>query len=427
MNDEKEITLGQLFGVVKKSLKRGLIYILVSVIIASAILLSVQGFTGVKCYSANISFATASTELKTNMDSKKSDIVFKALEKSGLSSEIATDVVKNLSIEGIIPDKLEDETTFIPSSYTVKLKKSKELNLTKGQYITLVDNISTEYVNAFAKKPLPTISVNYNVANELEIVEYMQVAIDLYNIAKSACTSISLIDNQVKNYREQETGKTVGDIYAELASDIALINGIEGTIINNKIEKDTNGLKNCIDNAKAEAEAKEAQYQAIIDELKSFNENYSQLPSSVETSTGESMIVINYGGSLYSDILNTITTYSVLLGEAKGQVTKLNGYQIPETPATTEGETFASNKLKEIASKISASISDYTKIANSYNANQNLTSQAKVIKMSKQYIENFISTKIIAITLLAVAVIAYVVAFSKTFSIMKKENTVKAD
>ncbi|MCQ2386980.1 MAG: hypothetical protein MJ066_00845 [Clostridia bacterium] len=427
MNEEKEISLGQLFKVVKKSLKLGLIYILVSVIVASAILFSIQGFTGVKCYSANISFGVASTELKTNMDNKKSEIVFKALENSNLSSELATDVIKNLSIVGIIPDKFaeDEDVEFIPSSYTIKLQKDKTLNLTDGQYLTLIDNISNEYVNAFAKTPLPTITINYNVDNELKNIEYIQVAIDLRNIANSAYMSLSVMDNDVKNYRDFETGKSITDVYAEISSSMYLLGGIQNEIIISKIEKNPNGLKDCIAVAKADANAKKAQYDSIIKSVSEFNKEYSRLPSFAQNTT-DSMIVINYTDSLYSNMLSTINLYSSLLGEAEGQLEMFDAWESIingiATTATPDEKEFASSRLKEIAGNISSSVNDYSKIAKSYNANQNLTSDAKVIKTAKTYTENLISTKIIIITLIAVAVIAYVVAFGKTVSIMKKNN-----
>ena len=172
-NQENEMSLSQLFAVFKKSLIRSLIYVLVSVIFFTAVLVLVKTFT-----STNVYNSTVDDTLLTSMNSYKANAVNKALKADSKSLDISDEVVKNLTVSAVIPSANEDDSSFIPTSFNVSLKSSSELKLSSGEYKSIVDNVANEFVNQFATSGMPELSKNIiNVNSQLENqTEYLQIA-----------------------------------------------------------------------------------------------------------------------------------------------------------------------------------------------------------------------------------------------------------
>ena len=127
VNMENEITLAQLFGVVKKSFKRAIIYVLASAILLGCILLAVRAIVAKDVYTTTISFSQTDENALSKLNSNKANMVNKALAKQftdGSALDYAEEITNNLTITAIVPEKNEEDEDFIPTKFTISLNKS---------------------------------------------------------------------------------------------------------------------------------------------------------------------------------------------------------------------------------------------------------------------------------------------------------------
>ena len=126
-NQENGVTLGQLVAVFKKSLIRGIIYVVVCVLIATAILIMLKTFSSTNVYESSVSFSTAKATHLSSMNYNKANVVNRALAADGKSLDVSDAVVKNLTISAIIPADFSGNDSFVPTSFNVSLKSSSDL------------------------------------------------------------------------------------------------------------------------------------------------------------------------------------------------------------------------------------------------------------------------------------------------------------
>lgn len=418
-NQENGISLGQLFSVVKKSLLRGLIYVLVSVIMLTAILVLVKTFTSTNVYNATVTFSTADANALSSMNSYKANAVNKALKTDDKSLDVSDEVVKNLSVSAIIPAANEDDSSFIPTSFTVSLKSSSELNFSSGEYKSLVDNIAKEYVNQFATGSMPELYLSVaDVNSQLEHnAEYLQIAFYLSDIIDDYLLNLnSFASSNTAAATFANNGTTLNSVISDLNFLKSSVDSLKYTIAINKYGFKLNEY---LATAEALITAEEDKYQQINTDAQAALTAYKATISDI-TQTENNVYVVDT--SVFKSLSEKAEIASKQFAEAtrkKTEITTLKTLVGSESGTQNEG---VATSLKAYATTLSSVLTNYKKLSNEFNDNKILISAATVSKPAYSKAESFIGLKIILIADVAFALIAYVVAFSQTFAIMKKKG-----
>ena len=424
-NQENEISLSQLFAVVKKSLIRGLIYVLVAVIFATAVLVLVRTFTSTHVYNATISFSTAETTTLSSLSANKANVVNKALKADGKGLDVSDEVVRNLTVSAVIPEDNEKDSSFIPTSFTVSLKNSSELKFSSGEYKSLVDNIAKEFVNQFATSSMPELSdniidVNSQLANE---VEYLQIAYYLSDMIDDYLSNLNTFaaSNSVAATFADVNGKTLNGVISDMTFLKSNIDNIKSTIATNK--SGFGKLNVYLETAKTLTDAEVEKYNTINEDAKARLAAYNTTVQQITQNENGNNIYM-FDDSVFVLLTEQAATASKQYAEAvkrQREITSLKTTVGDETG--TQDENIA-NLLKSYTSTLSSSITSYKTLAKEFNNNKTLISPATVSNPANAVAESFITMKVIIITDIAVALIAYIFAFSKTFAVMKKKGEI---
>ncbi len=148
-NNTNKFTFSQFFDITKIALKKGLIYILVSVIVVGAILLGIRAFTASTSSISKITIPETTTQTLTILNDGKSSATTTALTsfKEGEYLDSADKVLENLYINSEIPDENKDDADFIPTTFEITLYNTNELDLSLNEYNKLLDLITAELLN----------------------------------------------------------------------------------------------------------------------------------------------------------------------------------------------------------------------------------------------------------------------------------------
>lgn len=419
---ENELSLSQLFDVFKKSLIRGLIYVLVTIITATAVLVLVKTFSSTNVYSANISFSKTDETTLSTLTSYKANAVNKAIAADGKSLDISDEIIANLAVSAIIPEDKEKDSSFTPTSFTVSLKTDSDLKLSSGEYKSLVDNIAKEFVNQFAASSMPELSENViNVGAQLENnVEYLQIAYYLSDIIDDYLINLESFaaSNSAAAVFAASNGKTLNGVISDLKFLKSYIDSLKSTIVIGK--KGLGNLNAYIAVAKIAADAKFSECESVYNAAKASLEAYK--------STVEEMTKDNNGNNVYmfDDSFTTLAETANLaakqLGAAKYKQAEIDGFveKIGDAAGTSDENVAA--QLTASATTLSTAFATYKSLASEFNDNKTVISSATVSKPAYSVAESFINIKIILIADVAFALIAYLFAFSQTFTIMKKKG-----
>lgn len=423
MNNDNEITLGQLFRVVKKSFKRAIIYILITLIVATAALLTLRSFVSTRAYASALSFATADENALSVMNRNKSNVVNLALTKNDKDLSLQDIITENLTVSAIVPGNLENTEDFVPTTFVISLKSTSEIKLSGNEYKSIVDAVTNEYMNLFAASTLPSSVIdNYSMPEENSDIEYFQIAdelLDNTNLFYSTLTSYLSANSELSSYRNVNNGKTPQDILNELGALNEKIESLQTMIIIERHEK--GNLENVIDTLLNNATAKEASYTQQLESAKEAISNFPNFTIVVDGSTPvDASAQAMYDA--YLSLQQDVKTYTELASQMTERKTTLTYYQtlLGSTPATDNSTI--QGQLTSYNDSLSGIIKDYRTIASEYNESAYLTSKAKVVNPAHSYTDSFIDVTLIGIVLVAVALIAYLAAFSQTYSAIKKNN-----
>ncbi len=143
-----KLTFSQIYQVAKLTLKRGLIYVLVSVVIMGAILLGVRAFTAYTSSVSKIILHTPPYNVVEKLNENKEEAINKVLMtfKDGKHTDDAQTILKNLSIEAQIP-RGEDEDTYIPKNYELTLRNVDTVKCTLEEFNSLLTLITKELLS----------------------------------------------------------------------------------------------------------------------------------------------------------------------------------------------------------------------------------------------------------------------------------------
>ena len=221
VQEQKDLTLSQIFATAKKALKLGVIYMIITAILATSILFTVKAFTDTKVYKSSVSFTKSTETTLPTMNYNKSNVVNKALVTTGKALTLSNEIAGNLTVTAVVPNNIKEDEEFLPTSFNITLTPSSELNLSSDEYQELLANITKEFLNLFALSTFPNESYSYDIEGELVNSEFLQVAdaisanIDYYN---EIISSVIALHPSASSFINAQTGNSLSDTTAKLKS-----------------------------------------------------------------------------------------------------------------------------------------------------------------------------------------------------------------
>lgn len=419
-----ELTLGQLGKVFKKSLKRAAIYLLASLLVAGAILFSARAITSVPSYSTAITYSAANENSLERLKQYKSTAVSNALKTAGIGVENADEAVKNLTVSAETPKEIAGGETFVPKTFTLSLKKSGKLKLTGSEYKNLLDEIANEYKKAFAASFFPSIS--FGSYDENSSSEYFALADELNESVKGAYEILSEYITQNPSLAAfvsadgKSSAQTVLNDFSTVAKKLS---GLLDEIVISGAEKSEGALKKHLNLSAARATAEAEKYAARYNEANANLAAFMNTIKEIETGA-DGVTVIKYDNSEFLRLYKEFSEMSRLKNAAEERNAVISGYlaNLSETPASAAKTAEISKTLSELFTKSAGIIENYRSLAKEYNETAYLAEEVSVKYPARAINDSPVSVKMMAVLMIAVAIIAYIAAFSKTYGICKRNG-----
>lgn len=422
---ENEITIGQLFGIVKKSLKRGLLYILITAIVLTSVMLTVKAFTETKVYTTTVSFTDADENILSKLNAQKTNVITNALKSANKNdANLNEKILSNLSIAA--KDTDADNKEYIPNTFVITLKADSDIDFTKDEYKNVLDNIAEEYKKKFTKNDMQTYLLIYSSAN-LDSDEYLEQTIDLSEIITDFQAKIKddLNDfDDLESFVSNDNNKRVKDISSVLTTANTSLNTLKNTIVLNKIEKSDGSLSRYITLCKTTYTNEETAKKSYLEELNNSLEKYSNVIKTVTSNDSGGSTMYVYNDENFIKLVNEKNQVAKELSEITKKKNMFENFETTTTTTTTTDEIKSTivESIKTIFNTIESSITDYNTLAKDYNNMQTGTSQLTRVESAHTTIENAIGTKTILLIVVAACFIAYIVAFSQTFAKQKSNG-----
>lgn len=434
--EQTELTLGQIFTVARKALKRGLIYMLITAILATTILFTVKAFTDNNKYTSTISFVEADENTLSTMNYNKSNVVNKALTSSNKPLTLSDSITQNLNVTAITPGNLKDNEEYVPTSYKITLTPLENHKLTSEDYESILDNIAKEFINTFAISTFPNENYSYNITEELANVEYLKIADELAAETEyyfNLFNSVLGYHPSVSKFVDTNTGKTLGDIVIKLKSLDNTIEAITQVIITKRVENIDN-LKTYLDWTLSSLQSDVVYYTDLQTKAKEALDAYNSTLSNIVTGNNGNNIYV-YDDEGYIELYNNYMKVSSNKAASEKLVVTIQSYitNLPQTKNTDEAtDTYVKNKLIEINSTLSSLIEEYKTIAEAYNNSKFVSASANVTQPAHSTLDSKISGMIIVLIDVSLILIAYIVAYIQTYIKLKNagyftENKLEAE
>ncbi len=430
-NSENEITFGQLLSIFKKSLKKAVVYMLITVIAVTAGLILIKGLTDVKVYTTTISFAEASTQTLDSINYNKANAVGRALIETKKPLDYATETVKKVSVSAITDEKAKETETMLPTSFEISLRTSHKLDFTSNEYRELLDSIARQYVNIFAVSKLSTATQSYNASEDVGKIEYFQIADKLASLTYSLKNTLSnyLADfNYSNEFRSSVSNKTFADVITSLELLEDDIESVKHYIVYNKAEIADNGIGNYLAVASALLDSKITSNKAQLENAKYLLDSYT---SDSSFDAEGNLVISSKDSEIVLKLVNNVNLYSSYLARYEEEKNNLTFYSnLYENTAITTTDTsknYTETKVKEFSALFSKIIEEYQVMAEEYNNSTYLASSVSVTSPAITLTDAFFSDGLVIAIDLLVAVFAYCVVFIKTLNKEKKQETASAE
>ncbi len=424
----EEITFSQIFELIKKSFVRLTLYVLVSVALVISSLLTARSLSSFTTSQTTIWVSAESNVLLSDLNYNKALAVQKALNQDQNSTESEDEssaILSALSINAIVPSSLDEKalTEFIPTSFTLTLN-GNGLELTNEQLNALLDDITKELLSTLALSELPKLQLSNNLQTDLQVLEYFQIADELYLQADDVYNVIARQlngKNDTNKYLSPQSGFSLNDVLANVSSAMAKIDNLKNYIIANRIEN-VNSLEEMLTLKKNQANIEHEAYKAMADQalkvLSGFPSPTPTAPNAGNTST----VVID--SQAYENLANKYYGYIDLQRSANRELKQYEEYLNIINPLTPNADPakadYVKATLSQILTEISLAIDDYKVISKEYNDNYYSTVDTKIVTPARTITNNNISVTTILLIALATAILASLVAITQVYSKSKK-------
>ncbi len=445
--EDNVITFSLVWGVIKKSFVRAVIYVLVSVILAAALLFVCKKFTASNNYGATITLKREDKNAKTTLENRKATAISNAVRDNCPNidaedfNEIYNDLYETVVIVPVIPEEKTEnnkEEEFIPVTYQIVQEKEVE-GLSAEKQIAILQDIATELVKEYSKiysaNPINPASFGFTVAEQgkykeeyLEVIDSLQSGIQVFSQIISAGAST---DGNFYNFRGTSAdtlGLTVNEITARLNNITSRAAKIENSI---KVLGITNS------NAKVNGAAYVAQRLELLtmdlDRLTASIANYKddisvmqEIIKNFDTSGGGvsgSGVIINVSMQPLVDLIEKREQAMVEKVAVESDIKKLEDYVAAINVNATDN---AENSMEieqdiiEIVEEVEEMRVAYNALAEDFNKTYVPSGYASVSQAAHKTDASFISWMLLIVAVVAVGVVAYVVAFGQTWSSLKK-------
>ncbi len=438
-NQTDEITFSKIFGIMKKSFLRALIYVLVAVTLVTTSLLIARVSTYSISSKTGFSITQSSNITMSDLNKNKSLAISNVLSKNEnyiTNEDIEEILIDNLIINANVPKNVSLDSNYTPTSFILTLRKD-ETGLSEEELNALLNDIAIELLNSFAPSKLKEINIANTTTEDLKILEYFQIIEEMQSNADNVYTAVT---NEIASsadltaFKNTQDGISFKDIEGKVKSLSLRLENLKPIIINNKIENNTNGLVLFLYYNMNNSKSKKDAYSEMIKDAKQALTDYPDIILPDSTSTSNNSIIINSAG--YESIVKDYYNLLNLRGNAERKEIQYRNYLITLggvydkdnnvfttlptlSPADENYINYIETQITEISNELDSIYNDYNELIKEFNENYLTNTQAK-INNARTYKESAISTKIIILSNVLVAIIAYLIAFCTVYSKSKK-------
>ena len=436
MANEKELTLKDIFNIIKKGWVRIIVYILVAALIASAVLVTIYTSNKQVEYTTNVRFnnsnlASGVSEWGTDFDYssivKSVEVVNAALVECGYEGEMLDElskwVTKNIKVVANEEKNDLGEIIVNNGSLNIVLKKSKELRLTDSDYKAIVDEIARQSIIYIRNKysyqidfanvsSLDYTSTNYVKVYEILYKEYVQL--------NSILDSILSIDS---SFRSTQTKQSFQDIKNRINFVSSDINSLVSYFTQNAVKNTENQREDEV----SYIDRKVAEYTVQIDNLES---SITKLGTIIDSSkpvivAGENVVQFGLSSEDYYDLIKQYKAMQDELIQLKTEKQTWETLQVSYSGAIiTEAskQAYAKAMIDGIQTELSSIYDDMSIGVEEYNKEALLINAIKIETPAQKISQSVLSASIIIILEFVIIVLAAIVAMVVTNSKMKAKG-----
>ena len=437
MANEKELTLKDVFNIIKKGWVRIIVYILVAVLIASAVLVTIYTSNKQVEYTINVRFnnsnlASGVSEWGTDFDYssivKSVEVVNAALAECGYEGETLDElskwVTKNIKVVANEEKNDLGEIIVNNGNLNIVLKKSNELRLTDSDYKAIVDEIARQSITYIRNKYLYRIdfanvsSIDYTSTNYVKVYEILYKE---YVQLNSILDSILSIDS---SFRSTQTKQSFQDIKNRINFVSSDINSLVSYFTQNALKN----TENQREDESAYIDRKVAEYTVQIDNLES---SISKLGTIIDSSkpiiiAGDNVIQFGLSNADYYDLIKQYKAMQDELIQLKTEKQTWETLQVSYSGViTTEAskQAYAKAMIDDIQTELSSIYDDMSIEVEEYNKEALLINAIKIETPAQKISQSVLSASIIIILEFVIIVLAAIVAMVVTNSKMKAKGS----
>ena len=436
MANEKELTLKDIFNIIKKGWVRIIVYILVAALIASAVLVTIYTSNKQVEYTTNVRFnnsnlASGVSEWGTDFDYssivKSVEVVNAALVECGYEGEMLDElskwVTKNIKVVANEEKNDLGEIIVNNGSLNIVLKKSKELRLTDSDYKAIVDEIARQSIIYIRNKysyqidfanvsSLDYTSTNYVKVYEILYKEYVQL--------NSILDSILSIDS---SFRSTQTKQSFQDIKNRINFVSSDINSLVSYFTQNAVKNTENQREDEV----SYIDRKVAEYTVQIDNLES---SITKLGTIIDSSkpvivAGENVVQFGLSSEDYYDLIKQYKAMQEELIQLKTEKQTWEALQVSYSGVIiteTSKQALVKAMISDIQTELSSIYDDMSIEVEEYNKEALLINAIKIEAPAQKISQSVLSASIIIILEFVIIVLAAIVAMVVTNSKMKAKG-----
>ena len=434
--NEKELTLKDIFNIIKKGWVRIIVYILVAALIASAVLVTIYTSNKQVEYTTNVRFnnsnlASGVSEWGTDFDYssivKSVEVVNAALVECGYEGEMLDElskwVTKNIKVVANEEKNDLGEIIVNNGSLNIVLKKSKELRLTDSDYKAIVDEIARQSIIYIRNKysyqidfanvsSLDYTSTNYVKVYEILYKEYVQL--------NSILDSILSIDS---SFRSTQTKQSFQDIKNRINFVSSDINSLVSYFTQNAVKNTENQREDEV----SYIDRKVAEYTVQIDNLES---SITKLGTIIDSSkpvivAGENVVQFGLSSEDYYDLIKQYKAMQEELIQLKTEKQTWEALQVSYSGVIiteTSKQALVKAMISDIQTELSSIYDDMSIEVEEYNKEALLINAIKIEAPAQKISQSVLSASIIIILEFVIIVLAAIVAMVVTNSKMKAKG-----
>ena len=436
MANEKELTLKDIFNIIKKGWVRIIVYILVAALIASAVLVTIYTSNKQVEYTTNVRFnnsnlASGVSEWGTDFDYssivKSVEVVNAALVECGYEGEMLDElskwVTKNIKVVANEEKNDLGEIIVNNGNLNIVLKKSNELRLIDSDYKAIVDEIARQSIIYIRNKysyqidfanvsSLDYTSTNYVKVYEILYKEYVQL--------NSILDSILSIDS---SFRSTQTKQSFQDIKNRINFVSSDINSLVSYFTQNAVKNTENQREDEV----SYIDRKVAEYTVQIDNLES---SITKLGTIIDSSkpvivAGENVVQFGLSSEDYYDLIKQYKAMQEELIQLKTEKQTWEALQVSYSGVIiteTSKQALVKAMISDIQTELSSIYDDMSIEVEEYNKEALLINAIKIEAPAQKISQSVLSASIIIILEFVIIVLAAIVAMVVTNSKMKAKG-----